>query len=90
MSSKHCNCGNGACGHNDACLNAAYLRGRKLRSLLELLPGPKGDEYFELRKQDEWVCALTNRSTNKEICNNVGSTPEIAVQKMLDRLGIKA
>jgi hypothetical protein len=60
--------------------------------------------YFELRKQRpavispetiatgqvqvQWVCAKSNFRTNQEACNNVGSTPEEAIYKMLLRCNI--
>ena len=38
--------------------------------------------------ETQWVCAKTNYRTNKEAFNNIGETPEEAVQKVLeDRLG---
>jgi hypothetical protein len=66
-----------------------------LSTLLSWLPNEDEDGwYFELRKQrgvlneTQWVCAKTNYRTNKEAFNNIGETPEEAVQKVLeDRLG---
>lgn len=76
-----------------------------LNQLLDLLPEMeetitkggnffKGGTYFELRKQKskgktEWVCARVSLVGNKEIANNIGSSPQVAVTKMLQRLGIK-
>jgi hypothetical protein len=54
-----------------------------LEYLLDLLPPKNGDIYFELRKQEEWVCACVNALTNGEIRNTIGNTPSEAVRKML-------
>lgn len=67
-----------------------------LSKLLDALPEQDGSQYYELRKQRdsksgavEWVCAHVHLCGNKELCNNVGGTPEIAVSKMLARLGTR-
>lgn len=67
-----------------------------LSQLLDQLPEQTDDGwYFELRKQKtpkgilQYVCAKTNLLTNKEEFNNVGSTAEEAVRKMLKRFSPK-
>jgi hypothetical protein len=58
-----------------------------LVELLNRLPAvTEAGEYYELRKQDEWVCACVNYHTNGEIRNTLGATPEEAVSKMLAKL----
>lgn len=65
---------------------------KTMSELLALLPEMQGGVYFELRKQAsegevEWCCAKLEMGTNREHCNNVARTPELAVTKMLQRLG---
>lgn len=59
-----------------------------LTELMHLLPATEDDgTYFELRKQESWLCVKTNWRTNKDHLSNTGRTPEEAVSKMLVRIG---
>lgn len=58
-----------------------------LTELLNKLPAiNEAGEYYELRKQEEWVCACVNYHSNRELRNTLGATPEEAVSKMLLKL----
>ena len=61
-----------------------------LVELLNKLPEMTEDgDYFELRKQDIWLCVKTNFKTNKDIRSNIGHSPKEAVWKMLVMLDIE-
>lgn len=71
-----------------------------LEKLLELLPKQDKEGYcFELSKQADhnpeakrgkvlWVIQKINVHTNGMACSNIGDTPEEAITKMLQRVGV--